>query len=67
MIALCYPRFAPANVKLTSRRLLGQLIHIWESEKKIPRKAICKSFLHQGLKPAARKLQSGIARDLLLV
>jgi UDP-glucose 4-epimerase len=44
MIALCDPRFAPANVKLTSRRFLGLLIHTWEFRKIIRLKTICKSF-----------------------
>ena len=47
MIALCDPRFTPANVKLTSRRFLRLLIHIWEIFKIIQFKTICKSFLHQ--------------------
>jgi hypothetical protein len=47
MIALCDPKFAPANVKLTSRRFQGLLIHILEIRKIIRLKTICKSFLHQ--------------------
>ena len=35
VIALCDPRFAPANVKRTSRRFVGLLIHISKIRKTI--------------------------------